>query len=161
MNFLKIIFIIGLLSFSTACKKNDCVIPECRITLGNGSAVTVTNNVSGGQGTQITPDIIDPSSITSSSATIKFNVHRIGVCHVVIGYGHTWSSTNGTPRIGTDDFSDYGSNVNFGDEVLTSMNNLTSNTKYWVRSWIAIEVQDCTIERIIYYNDDVSDFTTL
>lgn len=144
-----------------SCKKgNDCDVPECNVNLGGSGIVTVTSNVSGGQGTQITPDIIDLSSITQSSAIVKFKVLKIGKCHKVIGYGHTWSSTNGTPTIGTDNFIDYEDNVNFNDEVVTLITNLESNKTYWLRAWIAIEVQNCTQERIVYYNDTVSSFTT-
>lgn len=146
----------------TSCNKDDgCEVAECSISLGNGSAVTVTNNVSGGQGTQITPDIIDASSITSQSAVVKFTVLKIGRCHEVVGYGHTWSSISATPRIGIDNFIDYENNINFNDEVVTIMNGLLPNTKYWVRSWVAIEAQDCTRERVIFYNDNISEFTTL
>jgi len=147
--------------FITCCDDDDCVVPECNVSLGNGSVVTVTSNVSGGQGTQITPDIIDSSDITDQSAVVKFTVLKIGRCHQVVGYGHAWSSSSATPRIGIDDFVDYEDNINFNDEVVTILNGLSSNTTYWVRSWIAIEKQDCTRERVIFYNDNISEFTTL
>lgn len=144
-----------------SCKKeNDCDVPECSVNLGSSGVVTVTSNVSGGQGTQITPDIVDNTSITETSGTVKFTVLKVGKCHKVVGYGHTWSSVNATPAIGIDSFSDFEDNVNFNDEVVTLMNNLESKKKYWVRSWIAVEVQNCTRERIVYYNDNISSFTT-
>lgn len=145
-----------------SCKDdNDCDVPECSVNLSDGAVVTVTSGVSGGQGTQITPDVIDSGSITETSAVVRYTVLKIGRCHQVIGYGHTWSSTHATPRVGVDEFVDYEGGVNFNDEVVTVMNQLQPQTQYWVRSWIAIEAQDCTRERIIFYNDNISEFTTL
>ncbi len=160
---IQLVFYMFFLSFLfiTCCDDDDCVVPECNTSLGNGSVVTVTSNVSGGQGTQITPDIIDPTDITDQSAVVKFTVLKIGKCHEVVGYGHTWSSSNATPRVGNDEFVDYENNINFNDEVVSIINGLSSNTTYWVRSWIAIEKQDCTRERVIFYNDNISEFTTL
>lgn len=157
------IYLIGLLFvlLFSFCRNSDCDVTKCKLSLGGEAAVTVTSNVSGGKGTQITPDIIINSSITESSAVVKFSVVRIGSCHEVVGYGHTWSSSSATPRIGLDEFIDYEVDVNFNDEIITIMNGLTPNTKYWTRSWIAIEIHDCERKRIIYYNDKISEFTTL
>lgn len=154
---------IVLTAISCNKDKDSCELPVCttRVQNGNKLAVSVIDNVSGGEGTQITPDIIDVSSITSNAAVVKFTVLKIGGCHRVLGYGHTWSSTSATPRIGVNNFIDYEDNVNFNDEVATIMRNLFPNTKYWVRSWIAIEKQDCTKERVLFYNDSISEFTTL
>lgn len=161
INLFGALLIFAFLLLTSCSKDDDCDVAECSISLGNGSVVTVTSNVSGGEGTQITPDIIDPSSITDQSAVVKFTVLKIGRCHEVVGYGHTWSAVRGTPRIGIDNFVDYENNINFNDEVVTIMNGLLPETRYWVRSWIAIEKQDCTQERVIFYNDNISEFTTL
>lgn len=153
-------YILFLIPCLFSCDE-ECEFSECGTSLANGAVITVSSNVSGGEGTQITPDIIDTSSITTESATVKFSIKKIGSCHTVIGYGHTWSSIHATPRTGTDTFSDYENNVNFNDEVTTVMRNLTSNTTYWVRSWIAIEGQACdTRKRVVFYNDKVSEFRT-
>ena len=160
VHLLGLMFVFSFL-FLTSCNNDDCVIPECRTNLDNNTIVVVTGDVSGGEGTQITPDIIDSLSITNQSAVVKFSVLKLGRCHKVLGYGHTWSSNSGTPIIGSDNFVDYENNINFNDEVVTLMNGLSPQTKYWVRSWIAIEKQDCGLERIIFYNDKISEFTTL
>ncbi|MEM1123965.1 MAG: hypothetical protein AAGJ18_26240 [Bacteroidota bacterium] len=153
----------SLLFFTTiACSKDseECNPATCKVRIGNGESVSAIKNVSGGEGTHITADVINQSDITERSALVEFKVLRIGGCHQVIGYGHTWSAINATPKIGIDYFTDYGDNINFNDEVATLMTNLRPNTKYWVRSWIAVEKLDCTQERVIFYNDTISAFTT-
>lgn len=155
------VLILLLILLNPACCEEECDVPECNISLADGAVVTVTSNVSGGGGTQITPDSIDQASVTDQSAVVSNKVLRIGQCHQVLGYGHTWSSTSATPRIGIDEFSDYEDNINFNDEVATIMSGLSSGTTYWVRSWVSIEYQNCTRERIIFYNDNISQFTTL
>ncbi len=138
---------------------DECKYEECSVSI-SGRSVTVTANVSGSGGTQITPD--STLSISNSSAEVIFKVLRVGSCHKVLGYGHVWSSTYATPNLDNARFVDYGENVNFGDQVKTNMNNLLPSTKYYVRGWIAIEKQDCDIkEREIFYNDNISEFTTL
>lgn len=161
INGIAFILVSLILLTSISCTKDGCELPDCTVRIRNGSTITITGNVSGGEGTQITADSIDSSSITSNAAVIKFTVLKIGGCHKVMGYGHTWSSTSATPRIGTDNFVDYEDNINFNDEVSTIMRNLFPKTKYWVRSWIAIEKKDCTQERVIFYNDFISEFRTL
>lgn len=156
-----LILLLLITIFLFSCPKEKCNLPDCRIRLGSGSAIVVTENVSGGQGTQITPDEIDQASITARSATVKFTVLRIGGCHKVLGHGHTWSSDNATPKIGIDNFVDYEDGVNFNDEIKTVLRNLQPNTRYWVRSWIAIEEKSCGRERIIFYNDKSLEFKTL
>ena len=158
---LNVLFIISVVINASCKEKSDCVVPECGASISNGTSISVTKGVSGGGGTQISPDSIDAASITSTSAVVKNQIKKIGQCHEVIGYGHTWSSANASPRIGVDWFVDYQNNVNFNDEVVTLMSDLTPDTKYFVRSWIAIEKQNCDRERIVFYNDDISEFTTL
>lgn len=158
---LKLLLIIPFVIMASCKEESDCVVPECGSSISSGTSISVTKNVSGGEGTQISPDSIDAASITSTSAVVKNQIKKIGQCHEVIGYGHTWSSKNASPRIGVDWFVDYQNNVNFNDEVATLMSDLTPGTKYWVRSWIAIEKQNCDRERIVFYNDDISEFTTL
>lgn len=150
-----------LLTIISCNKEEGCELPNCKVKISNGSELEVTENVSGEDGTHITANIIDESNITNNSASVKFTVLRIGGCHKVIGYGHTWSATNATPRIGIDYFVDYEENINFNDEVATIMRNLLPNTKYWVRSWIVVEIQDCSEKRITYYSDTISTFRTL
>lgn len=154
-----LLFLIALSTLQFSCE-DECDYPECSISL-TGTPIVVSANVSGGSGTHITPDVIDSTSITTESATVTFKVKRIGKCHVVLGHGHVWSSSNSVPTLGNDNYSDYENNVNFNDEISTVIRDLTPNTRYWVRSWIAIEIQDCSRQRVVFYNDKSTEFTTL
>lgn len=131
----------------------------CRVNVAN-SSITISTNVSGGEGTHISPDIIDESSIQQESAEISFIVHRIGQCHEVVSYGHVWSDEFATPTVLNSDQSSYGSQVNFGDEVRTLMDFLYPNTKYFVRAYITIIGLEDGVEKTLY-NDQISSFTTL
>jgi hypothetical protein len=156
MSPIKIVLIIMLgavLNYSC----DECEVKECKTTI-SGRQVTVTANVSGGGGTQITPDSI--SEVTSQSAKIAYVILREGACHKIIGYGHVSSATDATPTLENSTFSDYGDNVNFNDQVKTTMNGLLPATRYFVRSWVAIEISDCDKTREIMYNDAISEFTT-
>jgi hypothetical protein len=96
-------------------------LSNCSLSLVENGTITVTANVSGEKGTQITPDEIIESSITPNSAEVRFTVLRIGSCHRILGYGHVWSPTKSTPSLGENNVrsSDFGANVNFNDEVIT------------------------------------------
>jgi hypothetical protein len=163
MKKLNLIYLLIFLVIPFSCKKKECDLPSCSSISSNGNKVvfTVTGNVSGGNGTQIRADSIDMSSITNHSALVTFQIVKIGKCHKVLGYGHVWSSLRATPVIGDDNFADYGTTVNFGDNATTLITDLKPNTTYWVRSWIAVEKNDCNRERKVFYNDQISTFTTL
>lgn len=156
MSPIKIVFIVLLSAlFNYSC--NKCEVKECNSSV-SGRQVTVTANVSGGGGTQITPDSI--SEVTSQSAKVSYVVLREGGCHKILGYGHVWSAVDATPTLENGSFSDYGDNVNFNDQVKTSIIGLLPATKYYVRSWVAIEISDCDRNREVMYNDRISEFTT-
>jgi len=148
-----------LLLFS-GCPGDECNLPDCRTILNGGPPIVVTESVSGGQGTQITPDIVDTASVTANSAAVSFTILRIGGCHDLIGHGHVWSSNVATPTLGRGFSADYGDNANFNDRVITIMEDLAPGTTYYVRSFIAIENRTCDMERIIFYNDVATEFTT-
>lgn len=133
--------------------------PDCKVSVAN-SAILVTSNVSGEEGTQISPDEISTPSISTNSAEITFRFHRVGNCHEVVNYGHVWSSVNGTPTVNNSNRSSFGSDVNFGDAVNSFMNGLAPNTKYFVRGYIQIRSKEDGSE-IALYNDEVTSFITL
>ena len=143
------------------CSSDDCEVPDCRVNLSGRQFEILEESLSGGSGTQFTPDRVVPGSITNSSAQIEFTVKQIGGCHDVVGYGHVWSAVNANPLVGRDIWTDYGTNVNFNDVVRTNMLLLAPNTTYFVRSWVTIEIQDCEARRETYYNDMVTEITTL
>lgn len=158
---LQIYSLLFVLLYSASCNPDsDCLVPECEKSVVTSITVVSPDDNSGGDGTLITADLLDSSSITANSATIEFTIKKVGQCHKVIGFGHTWSSTNGTPRIDIDNFSDYGEVVTINNKAKTYMNNLSPGTDYFVRNWIAIEKIDCTIERKIYYGNNIITFRT-
>ena len=124
----------------------------------------MTSNVSGQEGTQITPDQIIESSITSNSALVSTTLLKIGKCHNLLGYGHVWSFDDATPSLSSlsdFDFTDNGVNANFNDDFSSNMLSLMSNTKYYVRAWVAVENADDPNDRILFYSDKISSFETL
>jgi hypothetical protein len=143
----------------SSCIDDEPVQGSCRVNVAN-SSITVTANVSGEEGTQITPDIIEQSSITAYKAEISFTVHKVGKCHEVIDYGHVWSRLQATPTKENAAQSNYGSNVNFGDQVSTLMYNLTPNRKYYVRGYVTIRSLEDNTEKTLY-NNNISTFTTI
>lgn len=158
------LFLLICLLFYSSCKKPDPPVievviqeePSCGINLKDQKLTVVSNLNSGEEGTQITPDSI--FNINIESAQVRNKVLKVGRCHRIIGYGHVWSNTNGTPTIENDIVKDYGTNVNFGDEVNTLMIDLVPNTKYWVRSFVTIENEDSKEQKTLY-NNFISDFT--
>lgn len=142
-----------------SCSKDEGE-ETCKVNVAN-SSVTVTSNVSGEEGTQISPDKIISSTITASSADVIFKVHKVGACHEIIDYGHTWSKDVATPTIDSEKShrSGYGTHVNFGDEVRTSMKDLVANKKYYVRGYVIIKSENYNIK--VLYNDNITVFKTL
>ena len=155
-----VISFLSISIFSSSCSW-DCDFEPCEGVTVSSITVVSPSDYSGGNGTLITADTLDLSSITENSATIEFTIKKVATCHKVVGYGHTWSSTSATPRLGVDHFSDYGEVVTVNNKAKTFMTDLTSDTQYFVRSWIALEKQDCVRERIIYYSNDITSFKTL
>ena len=157
-NFIKLgLVVISLVCFS--CKEDGLMLDSCIVNVAN-SSITITSNISGEEGTQITPDDINQSSITTNSAEISFKVHKVGECHEVVDYGHVWSLEFATPTVENANQSNYGSNVNFGDEVKTLMNNLSPNRKYYVRGYVKVRgLEDNSTKTL--YNDNISSFTTI
>lgn len=162
MHKILIFFLIGFVSLGSGCD-DECNKPDCRQSLGSGGRLRVldANEFSGEEGTLITNNVLDSLSVTSESAVVRYTFYKISNCHLVIGYGHTWSSVRATPTVEFDNFTDYETNVNFNDEVVSLLGNLNAATKYWVRSWVAVESNDCFEDRKILYSDEVLEFTTL
>lgn len=152
-------YILFFVCFGIFSCTDDEPVQSCRVNVVN-SSITVTANVSGEEGTQITPDIIETSSITFNSAEISFTVHKVGRCHEVVDYGHVWSKEYATPTKENANQSNYGSNVNFGDEVRTLMLNLPVKSKIYVRGYVTIRSLEDYTEKTLY-NNNISTFTTL
>lgn len=148
-----------LSSCSLFNNSDDDDVESCAVNVSNTSIV-VTDNVSGEEGTQITPDEIITSSITTNSAEVSFRVLKVGSCHEIIDYGHTWSNNIATPTVEVAEKSSYGSNVNFGDEVRTVMNDLTPNQLYYVRGYVTIRSLNGENQVKTLYNDNISTFMT-
>lgn len=155
-----LLFIGALILSSCEC---ECKMDECRIN-ALGKPITIYSNVSGGQGTHITPDTI--WKVLNTSATVNLTIKRIGRCHKVLGFGHVWSRQE-VPLLDFDKFTDFGS-INAEDfkediKIGSILMDLTPKTNYYVRSWVAVDVSnvDCTVERTVYYNDVILKFTTL
>ncbi len=159
---LLLLLLLGFLIILPACPTTtDPEEESCKVNVAN-STITVSSNsdVSGEEGTHITPDIILSSSITSNEAEVGFTVHKVGNCHEIIDYGHVWSNEFATPTVENASQSNFGSNVNFHDEVKTLMTDLIGNRKYYVRAYVKVIDLDQGNEKVLY-NDIISSFTTL
>ena len=161
MRFLVLIILNFILVSSCNC---DCENEDCRVNIA-GKPITVVSNVTGKSGTYISPDSV--YNIQQTSALVDLKIVSISPCHEILGFGHTWSEFNSTPTLDFSSYVDYGeiNKDNFtSNYIITSLlRDLSPNTNYYVRSWLAVDVsyQDCSVERIIFYSDDVKKFKTL
>lgn len=154
-NFSKPVFVVLFgISLLTSChKKNDTVVPVNTITVIVGE--TPPNN-GGTNGTYISLDSL--YSVTTTSANCRTSILRIGSSHNILGYGHVWSKDYATPTLENSDHTDYGV-ITTPVTFISYVKELTGDSKYYLRTWIAIEDKNTSYRQVVY-SKEILEFKT-